>query len=202
MSEDSLAAADIVGNSESGLAEKKRRNFLIGATGAIGGVAGVLAVTPFVGSLRPSRKTKIEGAAVKISIAGLIAGELRRAFWRKKPIWLFGRDQAMLDYAGKSSAELADPNSETSLQPAYCQNDARSIKPEVFVAVGLCTHLGCTPAQAVDRKEGFLCACHGSRFDVAGRVVKGSPAPSNLMIPPHYYAGENEIVIGEDNGPA
>lgn len=177
----------------------KKRRLLIGATGAIGAGAGLAAATPFVASLRPSKKAYAEGAPVSINIKGLTPGELRRDVWRLKPIWVLGRNDDMLSHAKSESADLADPESQASLQPAYCQNENRSIKPGVFVAVGLCTHLGCSPGQVADKKRGFLCACHGSRFDVAGRVFAGSPAPDNLIIPPHRYVGDDEIIIGEDD---
>lgn len=177
--------------------KKNRRNFLIGVTGVLGGVSGVLAAVPFASSLRPSRKAQAEGAPVTINIEGGVKpGELRTTVWRLKPVWVFGRDREMIDLANNEKNGLADPDSNDSLQPEYCKNETRSIKPEIFVAVGLCTHLGCSPGK--DGNNGFLCACHGSRFDVSGRVVKGSPAPTNLIIPPHYYADDDEIVIGED----
>ena len=177
----------------------KRRRLLIGVTGAVGAGAGLAAATPFAVSLRPSKKARAEGAPIRVNIGGLAPGELRRDVWRLKPVWVLGRDAEMLAHAKTESADLADPNSEASLQPDYCRNDHRSIKPEVFVAIGLCTHLGCSPGQVADRNKGFLCACHGSRFDVAGRVFAGSPAPDNLIIPPHRYDGDGEIVIGEDD---
>lgn len=179
--------------------KRKRRRLLIGVTGAVGAGAGLVAATPFAASLRPSKKARAEGAPIKVNIGGLAAGELRRDVWRLKPVWVLGRNAEMLDHAQTQTEGLADPESKASLQPDYCRNDTRSIKPEVFVAIGLCTHLGCSPGQVADKKEGFLCACHGSRFDVAGRVFSGSPAPDNLIIPPHRYAGDDEIIIGEDD---
>ena len=178
-----------------------RRNFLVGATGVLGGSAGLLTVTPFSLSLRPSRKAQAEGAPINIGINELAAGDLRLAVWRLKPVWVFGRSQSMIDVARENAKELSDPESNASLQPEYCKNEFRSIKPNIFIAVGLCTHLGCSPGQIKDG-SGFLCACHGSRFDVAGRVVKGSPAPTNLIVPPHRYVGDDEVVIGEDENTA
>jgi len=177
--------------------EDSRRNFLVGATGILGGSAGLLAATPFSFSLRPSKKAQADGAAVKVDVKGLKASELRLVVWRLKPIWVFGRSQIMMDEAKERAGELSDPESQSSLQPEYCKNEFRSIKPNVFIAVGLCTHLGCSPGKS-EKNDGFLCACHGSRFDVAGRVVKGSPAPTNLIVPPHRYAGDDEVIIGED----
>ena len=180
----------------------KRRRFLLGITGAVGGGSGLVAATPFFISLRPSKKARAEGAPIRVNINGLAAGELRRDVWRLKPVWMFGRNEEMLSYAKSRTGELSDPDSSSSLQPGYCQNENRSIKPEVFVAIGLCTHLGCSPGQSADKKEGFLCACHGSRFDIAGRVFGGSPAPTNLIVPPHRYVNDEEIVIGEDDAGA
>ncbi|MCH9758824.1 MAG: ubiquinol-cytochrome c reductase iron-sulfur subunit [Proteobacteria bacterium] len=177
----------------------KRRRLLLGVTGVVGGVSVAVAATPFMSSLRPSKKARAAGAPIKINIAGLKPGELRRDVWRLKPVWVFGRDQEMLQHAKSQEEQLTDPASTASVQPAYCQNENRSIKENIFVAIGLCTHLGCSPGQATNKKEGFLCACHGSRFDVAGRVFGGSPAPDNLIIPPHRYSNDDEIVIGEDD---
>ena len=178
-----------------------RRKFLVGISGAIGGVTGLLAASPFVASLRPSRKAEAAGEPVSANFSALSPGELRTVEWRRKLVWLFGRDKKMLKTAAKDEGELSDPNSEASMQPDYCKNKMRSIKPEIFVAIGLCTHLGCSPrpVQNDDGQFSFFCACHGSRFDVAGRVVKGSPAPKNLIIPPHYYDGNDNIVIGKDS---
>lgn len=179
-------------------ATAKRRRLLLALSGAVGGVTGAVAAAPFLASLRPSKKAKAAGAPVKISIQGLVPGELRRDIWRLKPIWVFGRDSGMLSLAEQQGGNLSDPQSNSSVQPPYCKNPHRSIKPEVFVAIGLCTHLGCSPGQSQNKSEGFLCACHGSRFDVAGRVFGGSPAPANLIVPPHRYDGEDHIVIGEE----
>lgn len=178
--------------------EDNRRRFLLGATSVLGGGAGLLSAVPFASSLRPSKKAQAEGAPVNVSVGNLAVGELRVTVWRLKPVWIFGRDQEMIDAARQEESVLSDPQSEASLQPSYCKNEFRSIKPDIFIAIGLCTHLGCSPGRAADKNGGFLCACHGSRFDVAGRVVKGSPAPTNLIIPPHRYAAADSVVIGED----
>ena len=176
-----------------------RRNFLLIGTGSVGACVAGLVATPFAASLRPSLRTEIAGAPVKIGTEGLKPGELRRTSWRKKPVWVFGRDAEMLEQSATEEEALSDPDSESSLQPSYCKNKNRSIKPEIFVAIGLCTHLGCTPAQSENKKEGFLCACHGSRFDIAGRVVSGSPAPKNLIVPPHRYDEDGKtLIVGED----
>ncbi|MBE8157818.1 MAG: ubiquinol-cytochrome c reductase iron-sulfur subunit, partial [Betaproteobacteria bacterium] len=160
------------------------------------------AVAPFVASLRPSRKTKAAGGPVEVALKDIAEGVLRVTVWRQKPLWVLHRNRRMIDEIEKNAdaGGLLDPDSESSLQPEYCKNKTRSIKPEYFVAVGLCTHLGCSPGR--ENQKGFLCACHGSRFDFAGRVVKGSPAPTNLVIPPHYYDGNGNIVIGADSAAA
>lgn len=179
---------------------EKRRRLLLGITGVVGGVTGAVAATPFLSSLRPSKKARAEGAPIKMDVDNLMPGELRRDVWRLKPVWVFGRNDAMLARAGEQKGGLSDPDSVASVQPNYCQNEMRSIRRDVFVAVGLCTHLGCSPGQTGD--EGFLCACHGSRFDVAGRVFSGSPAPTNLIIPPHRFIDDGAVVIGEDDASA
>jgi ubiquinol-cytochrome c reductase iron-sulfur subunit len=172
---------------------------LLGATGVAGGVAGGMAAAPFLASLRPSRKAQSAGEPVRASVANLAAGELRTTVWRRKLVWLFGRSQEMLQSAQRRADALSDPNSESSDQPAYCKNESRSIRPDVFVAVGLCTHLGCSPRPLQENGEHkFFCACHGSKFDIAGRVLRGSPAPKNLPVPPHHYADDNTVVIGQD----
>ena len=149
--------------------------------------------------MRPSRKTQAEGGPIKVEIKDILPGRLGVHVWRLKPIWILRRNNEMLENVRAATSELGDPKSAKSMQPAYCKNETRSIKPDVFVAVGLCTHLGCSPRPPrPNQGDGFLCACHGSRFDFAGRVFKGSPAPLNLIIPPHHYADDNTIVIGED----
>lgn len=173
-----------------------RRRALLGISSALGGIGSVAAAAPFVASLRPSRKTRAEGAPVTAAIADIPAGELRVTVWRQKPVWILHRTPEMIASVEQDTSDLQDPDSEASGQPEYCKNKTRSIRPEYFVAVGLCTHLGCSPGRESGR--GFLCACHGSRFDFAGRVVKGSPAPKNLFIPPHYYDDRGGIVIGAD----
>lgn len=177
----------------------KKRRFLLGSSFAVSGCVAGLAITPFAASLRPSRLAEAEGAPAVLDITGIQPGELRTTRWRKKLIWAFGRDDKMLDFANSKESELTDPLSDSSLQPEYCKNPNRSRKPEIFVGVGICTHLGCSPGEAKNKdKAWFLCACHGSNFDVAGRVLKGSPAPKNLMIPPHYYGENGQLIIGLD----
>ena len=157
-------------------------------------IATLGAVVPFAASFAPSRKTRGEGAPIEVDLSGLEVGKLNIVAWRRMPVWILIRTPELLASLDGISEDLSDPNSDSSLQPEYCKNDTRSVKPEIFIAVGICTHLGCSPA--TNFPDGFLCACHGSYFDVAGRVFKGSPAPTNLPIPEHYYVDDNTVVIG------
>jgi ubiquinol-cytochrome c reductase iron-sulfur subunit len=184
-----------------------RRRLLV-ATAAAGGVAGVAVAVPFVASMLPSERAKAAGAPVEVDISKLGPGQLMVVEWRGKPVWVMNRTKEQLESLAKLDPLLADPKSEKKMQPAYAQNATRSIKPEIFVAVGICTHLGCSPTDkfkagaesGIDPSwpGGFLCPCHGSTFDLAGRVYKSKPAPDNLEIPPHMYLGDAKIVIGED----
>ncbi|MDR6982111.1 ubiquinol-cytochrome c reductase iron-sulfur subunit [Rheinheimera pacifica] len=185
-----------------------RRRFLTIATSVVGGVGAIGAAVPFVASWMPSEKAKQAGAAVSADISKLEPGQLIRVEWRGKPVWIVKRPQAMLDELATHEDKLRDPESEVEQQPAYAQNRHRSKKPEIFVAVGICTHLGCSPtyiindfaAQVEGVKSGFFCPCHGSKFDMAGRVFQSVPAPKNLQIPPYIFIDDNTIVIGEDEG--
>jgi ubiquinol-cytochrome c reductase iron-sulfur subunit len=188
-------------------ADQRRRRFLIGATGVVGGIGAVAAATPFVMSLFPSERAKAAGAPVEVDIAKLEPGQKIDVEWRGKVVWLIRRTPEMLASLPKVAPELADPKSDASQQPAYAKNETRSIKPEVFVAVGICTHLGCSPTfrkdvapadLGADWLGGFFCPCHQSKFDLAGRVYKGVPAPTNLVIPPHRYVAETKVLVGED----
>jgi ubiquinol-cytochrome c reductase iron-sulfur subunit len=183
-----------------------RRRLLV-ATAAAGGVAGVVAAVPFVLSMAPSERAKSAGAPVEADISKLAPGEMMIVEWRGKPVWIIHRTQEMLDGMTKVADRLADPQSEKqSQQPEYCKNMTRSIKPEIMVAIGICTHLGCSPTQKfntsdpveTDWQGGFFCPCHGSTFDLAGRVYKSKPAPDNLEVPPHRYLSDASILIGED----
>lgn len=182
-----------------------RRRLLV-ATAAAGGVAGVVAVVPFVASMLPSERAKSAGAPVEADISRLAPGEMMTVEWRGKPVWIIHRTKEMLDGMAKLDEKLADPKSEKQMQPEYCKNDTRSIRPEIMVAVGICTHLGCSPTEKFNKAEqieadwqgGFFCPCHGSTFDLAGRVYKSKPAPDNLEVPPHRYLSDAKIVIGED----
>ncbi|MFP6806880.1 MAG: ubiquinol-cytochrome c reductase iron-sulfur subunit [Pseudomonadales bacterium] len=190
-----------------------RRNFLIGATAVVGtaGVAGV--AVPFVGSFNPNARTLAAGAPVKIDISKVEPGGLLGPIpaWRDKPIFVIRRTEEMLSKLNTENERLADPDSERDQQPEYAKNETRSIRREILVLVGLCTHLSCSPKfrpevkpQDFDSKwiGGFYCPCHGSKFDMAGRVYAGVPAPSNLEVPPHFYESDTVIVIGEDGGVA
>ncbi|MBK7766386.1 MAG: ubiquinol-cytochrome c reductase iron-sulfur subunit [Sulfuritalea sp.] len=184
-----------------------RRRLLV-ATAAVGGVAGVAVAVPFVASMLPSERAKAAGAPVEVDISKLGPGEMMTVEWRGKPVWVINRTKEQLESLKKVADQLADPKSDKNMQPDYAKNETRSIKPEILVAVGICTHLGCSPTEKfktgpdsgidADWAGGFFCPCHGSTFDLAGRVYKSKPAPDNLEIPPHMYLGDAKIVIGED----
>lgn len=185
---------------------KSRRNLVI-ACGAAGGVAGVAAAVPFAASWLPSERAKAGGAPVVADISALEPGQTMTVEWRSKPVWIMRRTKEMLDGLARVEAKVSDPQSDVPMQPEYAKNAYRSIKPEVLVLVGICTHLGCSPQakSAEDRAEmgadwtgGFLCPCHGSKFDLAGRVYKGAPAPVNLEVPKYTYLSDTRILIGDD----
>jgi len=183
-----------------------RRRLLV-ATAAAGGVAGVAAAVPFVASMLPSERAKAAGAPVEVDISKLAPGQMMTVEWRGKPVWIINRTKEMLDGLAKIADQLADPKSDKKMQPDYARNETRSIKPEILVAVGICTHLGCSPnavpagtanpSLPADWPGGFFCPCHGSTFDGAGRVFKNKPAPTNLEVPPYRYASETRVVIGD-----
>jgi ubiquinol-cytochrome c reductase iron-sulfur subunit len=191
--------------------DNSRRNLLI-ATCTAGGIAGVATVLPFIDSMEPSEKAKAAGAPVEADISGMAVGELRTFEWRGKPVWVVRRSQEQVDELKKNDPDLADPQSkrnQSEFTPMpQTRNEYRSIKPEYLVAVGVCTHLGCSPgakftpgpqASLPDNwPGGFLCPCHGSTFDLAGRVFKNKPAPDNLPIPPYSFASDTKIIIGEE----
>lgn len=184
-----------------------RRRLLV-ATSAVGGVAGVAAAVPFVASMLPSERAKSAGAPVEADISKLAPGQMMTVEWRGKPVWIIHRSPEMLDSLKKIDGLVSDPKSDRPNQPEYAKNETRSIKPEYMVAVGICTHLGCSPTEkfqtgadsGIDAQwpGGFLCPCHGSTFDLAGRVYKNKPAPDNLVVPPYKFVGDTKIVIGED----
>lgn len=183
-----------------------RRRFLTLATAGAGAVAAAGVATPLITSWFPSEKAKAAGAPVEVDISKIEEGQLLTAEWRGKPVWIVNRTAQQLKDLPTLEGELVDPKSEAEQQPEYCKNPTRSIKPQIWVAVGICTHLGCSPTFRPDLapadlgpnwKGGFFCPCHGSKFDLAGRVIKGSPAPSNLVIPPYKYLNDKLILVGE-----
>ena len=198
--------------SDSGV-DNSRRNFLIGATTVVGSGGVVGLAVPFLGSWMPSAAARAAGAPIKIDISKLTPGEILGPIpaWRDKPVFVVKRSGEMLELLNSRNDRLADSASERERQPAYAKNETRSIRPDVLVLIGLCTHLSCSPKfrpliepQQFDSEwiGGFFCPCHGSMFDMAGRVYSGVPAPSNLEVPPHFYESDSVIVIGEDEGTA
>jgi ubiquinol-cytochrome c reductase iron-sulfur subunit len=188
-----------------------RRRFLTAATTVVGAVGVGFVLVPFVSSMQPSAKARAAGAPVRADISKLEPGQMIRVKWRGKPVWMVKRTEEMLETLPTLDGDLRDPESLQPMQPDYAQNGYRSIKPELLVTVGICTHLGCSPTYrpdvapadlGPDWKGGFFCPCHGSTFDLAGRVYKGVPAPLNLEVPPHRYLSDSEIMVGEDGGAA
>lgn len=190
---------------------KSRRRFLVGATTVVGAVGAVGVAVPFVAAWQPSAKARAAGAPVQADISKLAPGQRITVEWRGRPVWIINRTPAMIKRTELLGADiLADPDSVDSQQPAYVQGVLRSIKPEIAVLTGICTHLGCSPVfrpepdadgVGVDNwPGGFFCPCHGSRFDLAGRVYSNVPAPTNLEVPPYRFASDNIIVVGEDEG--
>jgi ubiquinol-cytochrome c reductase iron-sulfur subunit len=188
-----------------------RRRFLTLATTGVGAVGVGAVVWPFLASLKPSERAKALGAPVTADIGGLEAGQMITLAWRGKPVWIIKRTPEMVESLTKVKGDLADPESTVDHQPKYAQNETRSVKPEIMVMVGSCTHLGCSPTFRPDHpapeiapnwQGGFYCPCHGSKFDLAGRVYRGVPAPTNLVVPPYKFEGDNSVVIGEDQAAA
>ena len=189
--------------------DKGRRTW-IAITCGTGAVGGAVVAVPFVSSFAPSERARAAGAPVQVDISAIKPGEKLTVEWRGKPVWIVRRTPEQLDALKKHDAELADPKSNRKAYPTpdYAKNEYRSIKPEFFVAVGICSHLGCSPSEKFatgaqpslpeDWAGGFLCPCHGSTFDMAGRVFKNKPAPDNLEVPPHMYLSDATLVIGED----
>ena len=190
--------------------DSSKRTWII-TSACAGAVGGVATAVPFVSTFQPSERAKAAGAAVEVDISALKPGEKVTVEWRGKPVWIIKRTPEQLAELPKLDSQLADPKSErkpSELTPEYARNEWRSIKPEILVAVGICTHLGCSPTDKFtpgaqpslpdDWKGGFLCPCHGSTFDMAGRVFKNKPAPDNLEVPPHMYLSETKLLIGED----
>jgi ubiquinol-cytochrome c reductase iron-sulfur subunit len=185
----------------------KTRRTLVAATSVVGTAAAVGAAIPFVASMNPSARARAAGAPVEAEIATMQPGELRVFEWRGKPVWVIRRTKDMVDSLKAVVPQLTDPQSKASEQPRYAENEFRSIKPEIMVMEGVCTHLGCSPqlkpAEAKaemggDWVGGFYCPCHGSKFDYAGRVFRGAPAPTNLRVPPYTFVSDGQLLIGED----
>lgn len=185
-----------------------RRKFLTGATSVVAAVGVGYVAVPFLATWMPSERAKAAGAPVDVNIAKLEDGQLVRYLWRKKPVWIFKRNPEVLARLKEVEYLLTDPKNTEEQQPIYAKNINRSIKPEVAVIIGICTHLGCSPtyrpevgAADLGGKDwfgGFYCACHGSKFDLSGRVLNGSPAPTNLVIPPYHFVNDNLIRLGVD----
>ncbi len=189
--------------------DSSKRTWLV-ATGCAGAVGAGFVATPFVSTFQPSEKAKAAGAAVEVDISSLKPGEKMTVEWRGKPVWIMKRTPEQLETLKKTESQVADPNSDRKAYPTpeYAKNQHRSIKPEVLVAGGICSHLGCSPSDKFqtgaqpslpdDWNGGFLCPCHGSTFDLAGRVFKNKPAPDNLEVPPHMYLSDTKLLVGED----
>lgn len=192
--------------------DKGKRRFLTAATTVVGAVGAGFVAVPFLASWMPSERAKNAGAPVEADISKLEDGRMMIVEWQSKPVWIVRRSQQMLDSLPKLDDNLRDPASENvDQQPEYAQNAHRSRKPETLVLIGICTHLGCSPTYRPDIAPadlgddwlgGFFCPCHSSKFDMAGRVYQGVPAPTNLAVPPHYYLTETTILVGEDGGTA
>ena len=197
---------------ESALSDNKpqdnpRRRFLTVATSVVGGVGVVGAAVPFVASWNPSAKAKAAGADVEVDISAIEPGQLIRVMWRSKPVWIVRRTPEILAELGQHEDQLRDPNSENEQQPAFAQNQYRSMKEEYLILVGICTHLGCSPQHMKDGAfeeyvegvpEGFFCPCHGSKFDMAGRVFQNVAAPLNLVVPPYQFVDDTTVIIGSE----
>ncbi len=189
--------------------DNSKRRFLTTAASVVVGGAGVAAIAvPFVASMLPSAKARAAGAPVEVDISKLEIGQMITVEWRGKPVWVLNRSIESLATLPELNAELVDPDSDANTQqPAYCKNENRSIRDNIIVLVGICTHLGCSPSYRPELapadlgpewKGGFFCPCHGSRYDLSGRVFKNMPAPKNLVVPPYHFLGDNRVVIGED----
>ena len=186
----------------------EQRRMLVVATGAVGTVGALAAISPLFVSMAPSERAKAAGAPVEVDLSKLEPGMLITEAWRGKPVWILHRTDEMLSKLGETAELVSDPDSKLPMQPDYAKNVERSIKPQYLVLVGICTHLGCSPTQKLEAGEasglgadwsgGFFCPCHGSKFDLAGRVYKGVPAPANLEVPPHQFLSDSRLLIGDD----
>jgi ubiquinol-cytochrome c reductase iron-sulfur subunit len=186
----------------------RKRRFLTAAATVVGGVGVAFLAVPFIKSWLPSERAQAAGAPVEVDISKLEPGARLTVEWRGKPVWLVRRTAQMMDDLPTLDDQLRDPKSGDSQQPAYTKNEYRSIKPDLLVLVGICTHLGCSPTFRPDRapadlgsdwKGGFFCPCHGSRFDLAGRVYKGVPAPTNMTVPPYKFLSDSRVLVGFDS---
>jgi len=186
----------------SDVVDSNRRRFLTAGTLVVGSVGVAAAAVPFIESWNPSARARTAGAPVQADISKMQPGQQLIVNWRGKPVWVVRRDKKALATLPKVDDDLRDPDSKESIQPSYANNEWRSRKPEYLVVVGICTHLGCSPTYvpeiSADFEGGFICPCHGSKFDYAGRVYQGVPAPTNLTIPPYYFVSEGVVLIGED----
>ena len=186
--------------------DKTRRNLVV-ATSVVGGAAGVGVAAPFVASMWPSERARAAGAPIEVDVSRIAPGELSVFEWRGKPVWVLRRTPEMIESLKAVEPRLSDPNSKASEQPKYAENEYRSARPDLLVLVGVCTQVGCSPQEkpaeakaemGADWPGGFYCPCHGSKFDFAGRVFNGSPAPTNLVVPPYTVVSDSKVVIGED----
>ncbi|HQR50922.1 MAG TPA: ubiquinol-cytochrome c reductase iron-sulfur subunit [Methylophilaceae bacterium] len=187
--------------------DQSKRRFLVAATAAMGGVATVAVAVPFVKSMLPSERAKAAGAPVEVDVAKIESGAMITVEWQGKPVWIVNRSKEMLELLTNHNDKLTDADCSVPQQPEYCKAPTRSIKPEYMVVIGICTHLGCSPSpklkpgeegMGADWPGGFFCPCHGSKFDLAGRVFQGSPAPTNLIVPQYKYLSDTRVLIGED----
>jgi ubiquinol-cytochrome c reductase iron-sulfur subunit len=188
--------------------DESRRKFLIAATAGTGAVGAILTAVPFLASWKPSESARAAGLPTEVDLSRIEPGQMATFFWRKQPIYVVRRTPEMLASLGNHDGALKDKDSKESEQPEYAKNAQRSLKPEVLVLIGTCTHLGCLPKTRFTPNDatvmpnwpgGFFCPCHGSKFDLAGRVVAGSPASVNLRVPPYSFSGENTLIIGLDS---
>lgn len=185
----------------------EKRQFLIAATACTGAIGAAAVAVPFVGSMLPSERAKAAGAPVEVDISKVAPGTFMPVEWQGKPVWVINRTPEQTAELATHNDQLSDPMCDVPQQPAYCKNAGRGIKPNIAVVVGICTHLGCSPTAKLEKggdmgdswSGGFFCPCHGSKFDLAGRVYKGSPAPTNLVVPPHKYLADNTLLIGVDD---
>lgn len=201
-----MSTQSVAGDAPVGV-DTGRRRFLTLATSGVGAVGAGFVAWPFLASLKPSERAKALGAPAIVDLSIVEPGQKINVGWRGKPVWIVRRTPDMLASLSKVTGQLADPDSSLPQQPTYIQGETRAIKPEVLVMIGSCTHLGCSPTYrpespapeiAADWQGGFYCPCHGSKFDLSGRVFAGMPAPTNLVVPPHRYENETTLVIGED----